>query len=123
MKKLIFYSLSLALLTTYSSLFIPRAIEVTRSNVMGCEKVCEVTSGGFPVPYIIDGYTSPTGSISQNPLILLFTNTDVFLIKYFLIDYFFWFIMILILLNFKRKISKRKEYEKSNLASNHRRNN
>lgn len=74
---------------------------------MGCEKVCQISAGGFPIPYVIDGYTSPTGSISQNPLILIFTDTDIFLVNFFLIDYFFWLIIILVTL----KIIIRKRFK------------
>ena len=67
---------------------------------MGCEKLCTVVAGGFPLPYLIDGYNSPIGTISKNPLIIFFTNTDTFLLKNYILDYIFWFFIIYMILNF-----------------------
>lgn len=100
MKKNLYFSFLSSFFITYISLFIPRAVDINRPDIMGCEKLCTVVAGGFPLPYLIDGYNSPIGTISKNPLIILFTNTDTFLIENYILDYIFWFFIMYILLNF-----------------------
>jgi hypothetical protein len=96
MKKKILFISCLAFLINYLSLFIPRTATVTRLDVMECEKSCDVIAGGFPLPYVIDGNTSPIGSISKNPLIIIFTNVDSFILTNFFINYLFWLIVIVL---------------------------
>lgn len=49
----------------------------------------EVIAGGFPLQFLIDGETSPVGSITINPL-FIFIGIDQFVILNFFIDYVFW---------------------------------
>jgi len=97
MIKRIIFNIFFSFFITYLTLFIPREVTVTRTNVLGCETSCEIVAAGFPMPYLVDGYTSPVGSISQNPLIVILTNTDIFSREYFFINIAFWYIIFYIL--------------------------
>ena len=104
--------LLLTITTTYLTLFIPRTANATRLNIMGCEKSCEIVAAGFPLPYLYDGYTSPIGSLSLNPFIILLTNIDIFSILNFSINLLFWFtffFLFYILLRTLLKKTKRQE--------------
>lgn len=104
--KRIVFTIFLSFFITYLTLFIPREITVTRSNVLDCEKSCEIAAAGFPIPYLVDGYTSPIGSISTNPIIILFTKTDIFFLGSFITNLLFWCIVTYLLLYkilYKRK--------------------
>lgn len=79
-------------------------IEVNRPDIMGCESICSIVGGGFPFPYIIDGYTSPIGTISKNPFIIIFTRTDIFLLKNYIFDYIFWLVIVYIVFSFFKKM-------------------
>ena len=85
-------------LITYLTLLIPREVTVTRADILGCEKSCQIVAAGFPIPYLIDGYTSPIGSISINPLMILLTKTDIFSVKNFSFNFIFWYIILNILI-------------------------
>lgn len=103
-KKIIFISF-FSLIITYLTLLIPREVSVTRADILGCEKSCQIVAAGFPMPYLIDGYTSPVGSISMNPLLIFFTNTDIISIQNFFINLISWYII----LNYSLvKLNKRK---------------
>jgi hypothetical protein len=95
-KRIVFFTF-FSFIVTYLTLLIPREVTVTRADILGCEKSCQIVAAGFPIPYLIDGYTSPIGSISMNPLIIIFTKTDVFSIKSFFINFIFWYITLKIL--------------------------
>jgi|HigsolmetaGSP15D_1036245.scaffolds.fasta_scaffold07710_1 hypothetical protein len=101
-------SLLFSFFVTYLTLFLPQEITVSRPSVLGCEKSCEVAAAGLPLPYLIDGYTSPIGSISKNPLMIILTKTDIFSMSNYLIDLFFWSVIIYFLLYKSRKIRKGK---------------
>lgn len=84
----------LALILTFCSLFVDTETQVTRHDLMGCEESCLVAAAGFPKPFVLDGYVSPIGSISKDPLSILFLREDEFSLKNFLISYFFWTALI-----------------------------
>ena len=114
MIKNIVFTTFFSFIITYFTLLIPREVTVTRTDISGCEKSCQIVAAGFPMPYLIDGYTSPVGSISMNPLMIIFTKTDFFSIKDFLINFIFWYIVLKILIsNISRKIKELPEISKS----------
>ncbi len=106
-KRIIFFTF-FSFIITYLTLLIPREVTVTRADILGCEKSCQIVAAGFPMPYLIDGYTSPIGSISINPLIIIFTKTDVFSTENFFINLIVWYILLEVLtsttIRKKRKI-------------------
>lgn len=87
----------MALILTYCSLFVDSEIQVTRPNIMGCEESCPVAAAGFPKAFVLDGYVSPIGSVSKDPISILLLREDEFSLKNFLMSYFFWAALIFIL--------------------------
>ncbi|KQW99756.1 hypothetical protein ASC84_19900 [Acinetobacter sp. Root1280] len=87
MKKVLYFN-CLALIFTYISLFYQKNIFVDRIVVDELAKV-EVIAGGFPFQFLVDGETSPVGSIGISPLSLI-VGLDQFIFLYFIFDYFFW---------------------------------
>ena len=69
MKKFLYFNF-LAIILTYVSLLYQKNILVDRIVVDKLGEV-EVIAGGFPLQFLIDGETSPVGSISINPLFIL----------------------------------------------------
>lgn len=61
MKKILYFNF-LAIILTYVSLLYQKNILVARIVVDKLEKV-EVIAGGFPLQFLIDGETSPVGSV------------------------------------------------------------
>jgi hypothetical protein len=79
------------LLSNYCDLYIfalSKNILVDRIVVDKLGKV-EVIAGGFPLLFLIDGETSPVGSISINP-VFIFIGMDQFVFLNFFVDYLFW---------------------------------
>lgn len=101
MKKILYFNF-LAIILTYVSLLYQKNILVARIVVDKLEKV-EVIAGGFPLQFLIDGETSPVGSISINPL-FIFIGMDQFVFLNFFIDYLFWLMCLLVGYAFFRKI-------------------
>lgn len=93
MKKILYFNF-LAIILTYVSLLYQKNILVARIVVDKLEKV-EVIAGGFPLQFLIDGETSPVGSISINPL-FIFIGMDQFVFLNFFIDYLFWLVCLLV---------------------------
>ena len=87
MKKILYFNFLEIILTSVSLLY-QKNILVARIVVDKLEKV-EVIAGGFPLQFLIDGETSPVGSISINPL-FIFIGMDQFVFLNFFIDYLFW---------------------------------
>ncbi len=87
MKKFLYFN-CLSFIFTYVSLFYQKYILVDRIVVDKLGKV-KVIGGGFPLQFLIDGETSPVGSISINPL-FIFIGMDQFVFLNFFIDYLFW---------------------------------
>ena len=100
MKKILYFNF-LAIILTYVSLLYQKNILVARIVVDKLEKV-EVIAGGFPLQFLIDGETSPVGSISINPL-FIFIGMDQFVFLNFFIDYLFWLVCLLGCYLFLRK--------------------
>jgi hypothetical protein len=94
MEKILYFNF-LAFILTYLSLFYQKNILVDRIIVDKLGKV-EVIAGGFPLQFLIDGETSPVGSISMNPL-FIFIGMDQFIVLNFFVDYLFWIIFLLAL--------------------------
>lgn len=86
MKKFLYFNF-LAIILTYVSLLYQKNILVDRIVVDKLGEV-EVIAGGFPLQFLIDGETSPVGSISINPL-FIFIGMDQFVFLNFFIDYLF----------------------------------
>lgn len=84
----ILYFNCLAIILTYMSLLYQKYILVDRIVVDKLEKI-EVIAGGFPLQFLIDGETSPAGSISIDPVFILI-GMDQFVCLNFFIDYLFW---------------------------------
>ena len=56
-------SVIVALGGTICSSWLPRKTPVTHPSIMGCENGCDVSAGGWPFIYVVDGMTSsPVGS-------------------------------------------------------------
>ena len=72
----ILYFNYLVIIVTYISLLYQKYILVDRIVVDKLGKV-EVIAGGFPLLFLIDGETSPVGSISINP-VFIFIGMDQF---------------------------------------------
>ena len=53
-KRIIFFTF-FSFIITYLTLLIPREVTVTRADILGCEKSCQIVAAGFPMPYLIDG--------------------------------------------------------------------
>lgn len=87
MKKILYFN-CLAIILTYISLLYQKYILVDRIVVDKLGKV-EVIAGGFPLQFLIDGETSPVGSISIDP-VFIFIGMDQFIFINFFIDYLFW---------------------------------
>ncbi|AVI39277.1 hypothetical protein CSB68_4152 (plasmid) [Acinetobacter baumannii] len=86
MKKILYFNF-LAIILTYVSLLYQKNILVARIVVDKLEKV-EVIAGGFPLQFLIDGETSPVGSISINPLFISSAWINLFFSIFLLIIYF-----------------------------------
>lgn len=103
----ILYFNCLEIILTYMSLLYQKYILVDRIVVDKLEKI-EVIAGGFPLQFLIDGETSPAGSISIDP-ISIFIGMDQFVFFNFFIDYLFWIIFLftfyMIVKNYKTKYS------------------
>lgn len=104
MKKVLYFN-CLSFIFTYLSLFYQKYTLVDRIVVDKLGEV-EVIAGGFPLQFLIDGETSPVGSISINPL-FIFIGMDQFVFLNFFIDYLFWisilFAFYIILKRYKLK--------------------
>ncbi|TEU24180.1 hypothetical protein [Alkanindiges illinoisensis] len=97
MKKIKFIRWMLvALILTYLSLLVPAQAQVVRPEIMGCEQGCPVVAAGFPMPFLVDGVISPVGSVSINPLVVLFVHLDEFVPSSFAVSYLFWLALTLI---------------------------
>jgi len=70
MKKFLYFNF-LVIILTYVSLLYQKNILVDRIVVDKLGEV-EVIAGGFPLQFLIDGETSPVGSISINPLLFFY---------------------------------------------------
>ena len=56
-------SVIVALGAAICSSWLPRKTPVTHPSIMGCENGCDVSAGGWPFIYVVDGMTSsPVGS-------------------------------------------------------------
>ncbi|AZB90216.1 hypothetical protein DKE41_004510 [Acinetobacter pittii] len=86
MKKILYFN-CLVIILTYISLLYQKYILVDRIVVDKLEKI-EVIAGGFPLQFLIDGETSPAGSISIDPVFILI-GMDQFVFLNFFIDYLF----------------------------------
>ncbi len=86
MKKILYFNF-LAIILTYVSLLYQKNILVARIVVDKLEKV-EVIAGGFPLQFLIDGETSPVGSIVS--ILYLFSSAwiNLFFSIFLLIIYF-----------------------------------
>lgn len=106
MRKILYFN-CLVIILTYISLLYQKYILVDRIVVDRLEKV-EVIAGGFPLQFLIDGETSPVGSISIDPVFILI-GMDQFVFLNFFINYLFWisvlFIFYMIVKNYKTKYS------------------
>lgn len=89
------------------SLLYQKYILVDRIVVDKLEKV-KFIAGGFPLQFLIDGETSPVGSISIDPIFILI-GMDQFVFLNFFIDYLLWisvlFTFYMIMKNYKTKYS------------------
>lgn len=106
MRKLLYFNF-LAIILTYISLLYQKYILVERIVVDKLEKI-EVIAGGFPLQFLIDGETSPAGSINIDP-VFIFIGMDQFVFLNFFIDYLFWisvlFTFYMVVKNYKTKYS------------------
>jgi hypothetical protein len=93
MKKILSFN-CLSIILTYISLLYQKNILIDRIVVDKLENV-KVIAGGFPLQFLIDGETSPVGSISINPLSILI-GMDQFVFLNFFIDYLFWLVCLLV---------------------------
>lgn len=85
--------------------FYERYIPVKRIVVDRVGEVQRIV-GGFPFVFLIDGdFTSPGNKIS---ILFIFWDTDEFLLNYFLLDYLFWFGLILVFHLFIQKLRAKK---------------
>ena len=101
MKKIIYFN-CLAFAFTYISLFYQKYILIDRIVVDRLGKV-EVIGGGFPLQFLVDGEISPGGSIALDPLNIIL-GIDQFIFLYFILDYLFWIVCLLVCYLFLRKI-------------------
>ncbi|MDH2048425.1 hypothetical protein N5J31_16335 [Acinetobacter johnsonii] len=91
----------LAFVLTYLSLFHQKYTLIDRIVVDKLGKV-EVIGGGFPLQFLVDGEISPGGSIALDPLNII--EIDQFIFLYFILDYLFWLMCLLVGYAFFRKI-------------------
>lgn len=90
-----------ALGLTYLSLLIPAQTPVRRPGVMNCEQGCQAAAG-FPMPYVVEANISPVGSVSMNPVDILFVHLHEFVLLNFMISYIFWLALVLIVFKLAR---------------------
>lgn len=100
-KKIIYFNI-LAFVLTYLSLFHQKYTLIDRIVVDKLGKV-EVIGGGFPLQFLVDGEISPGGSIALDPLNIII-GIDQFIFLYFILDYLFWLMCLLVGYAFFRKI-------------------
>ncbi|HBM1136794.1 TPA: hypothetical protein LUC71_003564 [Acinetobacter baumannii] len=100
-KKIIYFNI-LAFVLTYLSLFHQKYTLIDRIVVDKLGKV-EVIGGGFPLQFLVDGEISPGGSIALDPLNIII-GIDQFIFLYFILDYLFWLMCLLVSYAFFRKI-------------------
>ena len=100
-KKIIYFNI-LSFVLTYLSLFHQKYTLIDRIVVDKLGKV-EVIGGGFPLQFLVDGEISPGGSIALDPLNIII-GIDQFIFLYFILDYLFWLMCLLVGYAFFRKI-------------------
>ena len=101
MKKILYFN-CLSFIFTYLSLFYQKYTLVDRIVVDKLENV-KVIGGGFPLQFLVDGEVSPGGSIALDPLNIII-GIDQFIFLYFILDYLFWLMCLLVGYAFFRKI-------------------
>lgn len=64
MTKRSLYIVALAVIATLLSSYVPREVNATFPDIMGCNAGCRVVAGGWPFAYLIDyPGISPVGSV------------------------------------------------------------
>ena len=84
--------IALAGVITYLTLFHQYLLELPWRNDMNPTSITIVA--GFPLPFLQDGYVSPAGSLEINSL-WIWLGLDEWLWQNFLLDWLFWWVAIL----------------------------
>ena len=90
-------SLILTTLWLLITTFIPNSAKVTYSDIMGCEKVCDVVATGYPLAFIVD-YPGLSPVDSADLMGLLMGWDKLIWFNLFVLMYF-WLIVSLFMVN------------------------